>query len=202
MFASPGPETTRSTSTRPYSRSTRWRASARRRCAPRSRRVRLPTRAARGGHRRSAAARCRGRCRRQSARRCRPDRPALRGARRSRRASRTGTDHASASRSFSRWARGIGSSLRSVSTSTTHGTFVSCARVPVIGPATPKLAASMSAGVVDGLAKKLQAQRAEIGEVERAVRADCSTASGARCAAREEAHEGFRSANVAGEQHR
>ncbi len=75
-----------------------------------------------------------------------------------------------------------GTSLRSVSRSTTHGTFVNCARVPVIGPATPKLAASMSAGLVDVSRRNCETQRAEIGEVERAIGAgfDGGGAPGAR----------------------
>ncbi len=51
------------------------------------------------------------------------------------------------------------------------------------------------------LAKKLDAQRAEIGKVERAVRADLDGA-GALGPAREEAEKGFRSADVACKQHR
>ena len=49
----------------------------------------------------------------------------------------TGMDHASASRSLSKYARGMATSRRSASRSTIHGTFVRCARAPVIGPATP-----------------------------------------------------------------
>ena len=61
----------------------------------------------------------------------------------------TGTDHASASRSLSKYARGMAASRRSASRSTIHGTFVKCARAPVIGPATPNPAASMSWGAVE-----------------------------------------------------
>ena len=114
----------------------------------------------------------------------------------------TGTDHASASRSFSRCARATGSSLRSASASTTHGTLVNCARVPVTGPATPKLAASMSAGVVDVSRRNCRRQRAEIGKVERAVRARPRPRLGRVGRRREEAEQGFRSADVACEQHR
>ena len=60
----------------------------------------------------------------------------------------TGTDHASASRSLSRRARGMATSRRSALRSTIHGTFVRCAR-RLNGPATPNTAASMSWGAVE-----------------------------------------------------
>ena len=62
-----------------------------------------------------------------------------------------------------------GIATQSAPRSTTHGTFVSRARVPATGPATPKLAASISAAAVDVSRRNCRRQRAEIGKVERAI---------------------------------
>jgi hypothetical protein len=83
---------------------------------------------------------------------------------------------------------------RPASRSTIHGTFVS-ARAPVIGPATPNPAASMSWGSVAVSRRKCEHGH-EIGKVERAVRPNLTVGAPSRAKDKKD----FGSADVACEQ--